>query len=648
MDLIAIGVAAANGGSGGGTNGKDGKDGFSPTVNVTEIDGGHEVNITDKNGTKSFEVMDGEKGDKGDTGSDGYTPVKGTDYWTENDKKEIVDEVSSKTYLQGEIDTKFNSVNDDISANTEAINKNKTDILKVEERVTELEGTSLPDYWEEYLPSKIEQIKSLQKQGGKDCFSFVAIADIHYPSNLGKLSPKIAEKIMNEANVKFAVILGDTQTRGCYATEAEIIEENGNLKEMLLPIAQRMLRTRGNHDLSWGRMDRDGNGTYNNDVDGVIKPPEERETYIYSMTEGEVYEELFRPVGLVGNANFDKSGTGYWIDDTSNKVRYIILNTQNSKYELQADGTQKYPPMWVFRFQQSQFDMTINALNTVPTDEWGIVVCGHCPLWREIGDREVMQGVLSAYKNKTTYAGTYEGTASGGAAYTNLAEPLPDNTTDTTKWVNDYRYGSSGEPSVETGTTVSNMITISDSCTIRIKGATLRDGKDRFVLFVNETTLRGYFNNGISNSAGSVTYMGLTDGVYTFHVTKGESVLSGLRFTMQTPTNADEVIVTVDEEIINTEHGYDYVSVNTDFSEAKGNFIGYFAGHTHSDENNDEIGFPCITTRCDAQSENDDTKYERVEGTTTEQSFDVFTVNKKTKKIYATKIGAGSDREISY
>lgn len=82
-------VAAANGGSGGGTNGKDGKDGFSPTVNVTEIDGGHEVNITDKNGTKSFDVMDGKRGE---TGSDGYTPVKGTDYWIESDKKEIVDE----------------------------------------------------------------------------------------------------------------------------------------------------------------------------------------------------------------------------------------------------------------------------------------------------------------------------------------------------------------------------------------------------------------------------------------------------------------------------------------------------------------------------------------------------------------------------
>lgn len=35
----------------------------SPTVSVTEISGGHRVNITDVNGTKSFDVMDGEDGE---------------------------------------------------------------------------------------------------------------------------------------------------------------------------------------------------------------------------------------------------------------------------------------------------------------------------------------------------------------------------------------------------------------------------------------------------------------------------------------------------------------------------------------------------------------------------------------------------------
>ena len=41
-------------------------------------------------------ALKGEKGDKGDTGvtgADGYTPVKGTDYWTATDKSEIVNDV---------------------------------------------------------------------------------------------------------------------------------------------------------------------------------------------------------------------------------------------------------------------------------------------------------------------------------------------------------------------------------------------------------------------------------------------------------------------------------------------------------------------------------------------------------------------------
>ena len=37
-----------------------GEDGFSPVIEVEEIEGGHQVTITDANGTQSFTVMDGE------------------------------------------------------------------------------------------------------------------------------------------------------------------------------------------------------------------------------------------------------------------------------------------------------------------------------------------------------------------------------------------------------------------------------------------------------------------------------------------------------------------------------------------------------------------------------------------------------------
>lgn len=43
----------------GALQGNPGKDGTSPTVSVTNIAEGHKVTITDKNGTKSFDVMDG-------------------------------------------------------------------------------------------------------------------------------------------------------------------------------------------------------------------------------------------------------------------------------------------------------------------------------------------------------------------------------------------------------------------------------------------------------------------------------------------------------------------------------------------------------------------------------------------------------------
>lgn len=66
------------------SSGGGGGDGFSPIVNVTPIDGGHKVSITDKNGEKTFDVMDGK---------DGYTPVKGTDYFTPSDKSEMVQSV---------------------------------------------------------------------------------------------------------------------------------------------------------------------------------------------------------------------------------------------------------------------------------------------------------------------------------------------------------------------------------------------------------------------------------------------------------------------------------------------------------------------------------------------------------------------------
>ncbi len=540
----------------------------------------------------------------------GRTPVKGVDYWNEGDKNEIVGEA-----------------------------------------VSILSDDGIPDYWKTHLNERIGAVKALQSEGGKDCFSFIVMADMHYPSNLGKLSPLLAKRILDKCDIKYALCLGDVQTRGCMNTKELILAENEAIDEMLSPICDRLLRTEGNHEGAYGFLDRDGDGIFNNtDANGSYKEPADRETYVNNLTPTELYNAVYRKVGLVGDVHFDESGSGYYIDDTANKVRYIVLNTTRNDYELQEDGTPKYPKMWLFRFTQSQFDLVIEALNSIPSDSWGVVVAGHCPLYQEIGDAEVMREVLKAYKNKGKYEGEYAGTANGGAVYNNLAEPLPDNTTDTSKWVNDHRISSSGII-VHSGKTVSNFIPCTYGDVIRVKGIEFEANADRYqILKADKETV--YDSAQISVPTSNISIVKVGD-VYEMTVCERPNPntdnIHYIRFAFSTPANPEDVIITVNEEIAEASRGYDYVSVNVDFSEAKGELVGYFAGHVHCDHVHTSFGLNIITTRCDAKEENTDAlKNERVSGTTTEQSFDVFTVNKATRTIHATKIGAGADREILY
>ncbi len=82
-------------------------------------------------------------------------------------------------------------------------------------------------------------------------------------------------------------------------------------------------------------------------------------------------------------------------------------------------------------------------------------------------------------------------------------------------------------------------------------------------------------------------------------------------------------------------------------------FIGIITGHVHRDYSiMSDNGYPIITTTCDANglqaSLYDPVNTVRTEGTITEQAFDVYHVDTENRKIYVTRIGAGSDREFTY
>lgn len=73
-----------------------GKDGVGiqsvvQTTTSTEDGGTNVVTVTKTDGTSStLQVKNGSKGSTGQAGADGHTPVKGTDYWTEEDQHTIV------------------------------------------------------------------------------------------------------------------------------------------------------------------------------------------------------------------------------------------------------------------------------------------------------------------------------------------------------------------------------------------------------------------------------------------------------------------------------------------------------------------------------------------------------------------------------
>lgn len=65
-----------------------GSGGFSPIIDITEIEGGHRVTITDVEGEKSFDVLNGVDGKDGQNGKDGNDYVL-----TSADKTEIANAV---------------------------------------------------------------------------------------------------------------------------------------------------------------------------------------------------------------------------------------------------------------------------------------------------------------------------------------------------------------------------------------------------------------------------------------------------------------------------------------------------------------------------------------------------------------------------
>ncbi len=102
-------------------------------------------------------------------------------------------------------------------------------------------------------------------------------------------------------------------------------------------------------------------------------------------------------------------------------------------------------------------------------------------------------------------------------------------------------------------------------------------------------------------------------------------------------------------EVKSPVHSYLNGKVEVDFTGKGGNFIGWLAGHEHRDDMLiDEIGVTHLVIATDSTMLGCASNVFHIGHSDSEHSIDVFTVNKKERSVYVTRVGWGQDRKFTY
>ena len=156
--------------------------------------------------------------------------------------------------------------------------------------------------------------------------------------------------------------------------------------------------------------------------------------------------------------------------------------------------------------------------------------------------------------------------------------------------------------------------------------------------------LNSHFYDGEAITSGTERAMN-----FTF----GSEQLSWLENTALSVEDGWSVVVCVHAPPIASYSGLfsgnDYTEVRRVITESAADIIAVFTGHMHLDNVvTGDLPCPVLTVTCASNTPYDGTEADRVAGTDQETALDVVTINKETRTINCTRVGAGSDREISY
>lgn len=413
-----------------GQDGKDGADGVSPTVTVSTITGGHRLTITDKNGTKTVDIMDGADGEDGQDGQDGQNGKDGqagqagadgerghsilkvttapTSYTTATGGKNPIKRMALSTIkTQAKVDEvlvgdqilysyylyniyyldasyAYMDAYTSIRGATGAAGKAGadgytpvkgtdyyTDADKAEMVEVVKDSLDPPDYVVAEAESVIDRVIAAQ---GTRTFTFAAISDLHfgswgyyegvtdYPDGI-KHACQALKYIDERVKLDAVAVLGDYTDGMAYDQHDTAVYDFKNVNAVLdkLRFAPN-LRLVGNHDFHTEHSPL----TYR---------------YIGAYSDG-------------GVEWGDRLGGYYRKDFDAYKLRVICLNTSEQNNTSLSTSVAQYE--W--------FVSSLDLSGKDDASEWGILILSHIPLdmWANNGEYRFAY-ILDAYKGGTSW-----------------------------------------------------------------------------------------------------------------------------------------------------------------------------------------------------------------------------------------------------
>lgn len=266
-----------------------------------------------------------------------------------------------------------------------AVSQHTTKLNEIAEKLdteTETSDETIPEYWTSAVEEAIAKVKTAQDKGGSDIVNFVWFSDLHYApgDNFTKNIGNLCAKLMDECNIPFTLMSGDTMSAAVVNSEETLLSYLDGADDLLAPIGtDRIMRIRGNHDDVWG-----SSGSY---------------SYVNKVAPGKVWNRIHR--GQAMNPNHVFGGPSYfYVDNVAQKVRFICLDSHFYDGPAVTDGRLKN---MTFAFGSEQLTWLEHTALDVDTG-WKVIIASHVPptdyYLGEISDGASFKSILTAAADK--------------------------------------------------------------------------------------------------------------------------------------------------------------------------------------------------------------------------------------------------------